>query len=134
MDLFDFCPDSQVPQTLPPEATKAVSMNGWEFTARPTVPYQKKFKVMLHGLKWFLNPTTGLFDTTSSPTINARRLELFYEAHGQWDPFTWNHPHMGPLTVRFASGVLIPPGTKDSGGLIADPVEINLIHHNPGFS
>jgi len=132
MDTFNFCPNSLVPKILPPDPTSVVSMNGWQATSKPSIPYQKRFSVMLHGLRWYTNKTTGLFDTATNPTVNARVLEMFYEAHQNWDPFLWTHPHLGQLTCRFNTAVQIPPGKENSGGFI-DAFEIQLIHHNPSF-
>lgn len=132
VDTFIFAPDRNVPETLPREAATAMSFNGWSFTARPTTPYQRKFKITLHGMRWYTNPTTGLWDTATNPNFNARLLEMFYEAHETWDPFTFNHQHFGPLLVRFANAVTVPKGRENSGGFI-DAFEIQLIHHNPGY-
>lgn len=129
---FDFCPTSQVPEIIPPEPVQGITMNGWNFSAKPTVPYQKKFRVMLHGLRWYLQ-SNGLFDTTTDLTHNARVLELFYEQNGTWDSFTWAHQHLGSLTVRFAAPVVVPAALPNSGGLI-DPVEITLVHHDPAYT
>lgn len=132
MDTFSFCPDRMVAETLPRDAPQSVmSLNGWQFTARPTTPYQRKLKVTLHGLRWYTQ-ANGLYDTTTNPTFNARLLEQFYEAHETWDPFLFNHPHFGTMTVRFAATLAVPAGLPNSGGLIG-PVEVNFIHHNPGF-
>lgn len=128
---FDFCPDSQVPELLPPDPVQGMSMNGWNFSAKPNVPFQASYKVTLHGLRWHLQ-SNGLFDNTTNPTINARRLEEFYRANGTWDNFTWVHPHIGALVVRFAQTLVIPAGMPNGNGLI-EPVEIRLVHHNPGF-
>jgi hypothetical protein len=132
VDTFNFCPNSLVPVTLPPDVQQGMSMNGWQFTGRPTVPYQKRFKVMLHGLRWYTHPNSGHFNPTANPTINARALEIFYEKHGVWSAFKWMHPHYGEQVVRFFNTVTVPEGIPDSGGLI-NPVEINLIQHNPGY-
>lgn len=129
---FNFCPTSLVPETLPPEPSAIMSMNGWAFSAKPTVPYQKTFKVTLYGMRWYLN-SNGTFDTTSDPTHNARALEQFYETNGVWDNFLWVHPHLGSLTVRFKAAVMIPAGLTNSNGLCA-PLEITLLHHNPSFT
>lgn len=131
-DTFNFAPNSQVPTILPPDPQSGVSMNGWTFTSRPNVPYQKKFKVVLYGMRWYTNRLTDMFDTATHPTHNARKLELFYEKHGVWLPFVWKHPHLGLLNVRFNSPLQIPEGMPNSGGLI-DKVEMTFIHHDPGF-
>lgn len=128
---FDFCPGRTVPRTKPPEAPKGVSMNGWYFSAKPSVPYQKSFSVKLGGLRWYLN-ADGSYDAATNALFNARRLELFYETHGTWDTFTWQHPHLGLLTVRFKEPVEVPEGIPNSGGLV-DAFDIQLVHHNPAY-
>lgn len=129
--VFDFCPNSLVPETLPPEPMSGMSLNGWNFSAKPTVPYQKSFKVTLHGLNWYLNPD-GTFDRLKNRTYNARSLEEFYETHGTWANFSWFHPHLGNLQVRFKASVAIPAAIPNSGGL-CNPLEITLVHHNARF-
>ncbi len=132
-ETFNFCPNSLVVENLPPEPLQGVSLNGWNFASKPAVPYQKKFKVTLYGLRWFLNNSTQLYDSTTQPTINARALELFYERNGVWNPFTWLHPHLGTITARFSTPVTVPAGMMNSGGLI-EKVELQMVHHNPGYS
>jgi hypothetical protein len=128
---FSFAPNSQVAETLPPDPVQTMSMNGWTFSAKPITPFQKKFKVTLHGMRWYLL-SDGLYDSTTAPTMNARALELFYEANGTWDNFTYLHPHLGSLTCRFAAAVTVPAAIPNSGGLIG-PLEVTLVHHNPGY-
>lgn len=130
---FDFCPDRLVPRTRPPASPgRGMSMNGWFFSARPNVPYQKTFVVKLHGLTWYTQPN-GLFDADTNPGFNARRLELFYEQNGTWDNFAFDHPHLGTLQCRFAEPVEVPEGAPNAGGLI-EAFEITLIEHNPGYA
>ena len=130
--VFNFCPGSLVPETLVPEQLSVMSLNGWTFSAKPNVPYQKSFKVTLHGLRWYLN-ADGTFDRLSDRQHNARVLEEFYEKNGTWDSFDWFHPHFGNLKVRFKALVQIPAAISNSGGL-CNPLEITLIHHNPGYT
>lgn len=132
-ETFNFAPNGTVPTTLPPDPVQGISMNGWSFTSRPAVPYQKKFKVVLYGMKWFLNPTTDLYDLTTQPTVNARLLELFYERNGTWNPFIWKHPHIGNLNVKFNAPLNVNEGLVNSAGLI-DKVEMTFIHDNPAYS
>lgn len=132
MDTFTFCPGRNVPQTMPPDAVMGMSMNGWNFSSKPNVPYQKRFKVKLHGLRWYLDPATELYDETTNVDFNARVLEKFYERNQAWNPFLFTHQHLGQLTVRFLAALSIPPAPENSGGWL-DPVEIMLIHHNPGY-
>jgi len=132
-DIFDFCPDRNVPETLPRDAPQStMSTGGWQFSSRPTTPYQRKIKLTLYGLRWYLDSTTGRYDYTTNAKFNARALERFYEAHETWSPFTLPHQHFGDMTVRFASPLTVPAAIANSGGFIA-PVEVNFIHHNPGY-
>lgn len=132
-DIFDFCPGRNVPETLPRDAPQStMSLGGWQFSSRPTTPYQRKFKLTLHGLRWYLDEDTGRYDFETNPQFNARALERFYETHETWAPFTLKHQHFGDLTVRFANPVIVPAGEVNSGGFIK-PVEVTFIHHNPGY-
>lgn len=129
---FSFCPNSIVVENLAPDAGKVMSMNGWAFTAKPTIPFVNTFKVTLHGLRWILL-ANGLYDTVTTPTINARGLELFYQANGLWDTFSFTHPHItGALTCRFAEKVTVP-AARENGNGYCNPVEVMLLHHNPGY-
>lgn len=133
LETFNFCPNSLVPVTMPRDPQQVLSMNGWSFSAKPTTPFQRRFRVTLHGLRWYTNNTTGLYDSTTNPTINARALELFYERHETWKTFTWVHPHLGSLTCRFGASLTVPEGLPNANGLIG-PLEITIIHNDPGFS
>lgn len=134
-ETFNFCPDRNVPETLPREGgAPVVTMGGWQFSARPTAPYQKRFRIKLYGLRWYVNAATGLFDTTTDANFNARALEMFYERHELWKPFNFPHQHFGTLEVRFNAPLTIPAGTANSGGRIGEGVEMQLIHNNPSYS
>lgn len=132
LDLFDFCPDSRVAEEIPPDPQTAMSMNGWDFTAKPAVPYRAKFNVTLSGLRWLLNDAGDALDLTTDSLHNAGRLREFYKAHQTWSPFLFNHEFLGQLTVRFATVVQIPRATMNSNGLIPD-FQFTLVHHNPSF-
>ena len=132
MAVFDFCPNSHVAEELPPEETKVLSMNGWDYTAKPSVPYRAKFKLTLEGMFWYLNAGGSALDLTKNPTINAGRLRAFYLEHRTWKTFTYNHEFLGTITCRFAEPVTIPKSLPSAGGLIS-AFEVTLIHHNPSF-
>lgn len=128
---FNFAPNSLVPETLPPDPVQGVSLGGWSFNSKPTVPFQRKFKVTLHGMRWIL-ASNGLYDITTTTTINARVLEIFYKDNGVWSSFSWAHPHLGTLTCRFASPLTVPAAIPGSGGWL-EPLEVMLIEHSPTF-
>lgn len=121
---FNFCPESQVPTTVTRDTSNTVTLNGWTFSARPISPMQRKFRVKLFGLRWYL-ASDDTYDTTTDPTHNAKLLEDFYFDHEMWDTFTWDHPHLGTLTVRFAEPVTVPPGIENGNGWL-EPLEIVL--------
>lgn len=128
--LFDFCPNTRVAEELPPEAMRATTMNGWDFTSRPSIPYRPSFKVTLEGLVWYLNGNQ--LDVTRNPANNAGRLRNFYVEHLTWKTFDFNHEYLGLIVCRFASPVALPKALPDSGGLLP-PVEVTIIQHSPGF-
>lgn len=127
---FDFVPNSHVAEEIPPEEQSAMSMNGWEFTTKPSVPYRARFKLTLSGMRWRLSG--GALDTTTDPTTNAGRLLNFYKARRKWDTFTYNHEYLGTITCKFAEPVVIPKAIQNSNGLIPD-FEVTLVHYNPSF-
>ena len=131
-ETFNFSPGRYVPETLPPEPMSGMTMNGWSFSSKPNVPYQRRFRLKLYGLRWYTNPTTDYFDATINPDFNAHALELFYARHQNWNPFLFTHQHLGLMTCKFQGAVTVPAAPEGSGGWL-DPVEVTLIHHNPGY-
>lgn len=131
-DLFDFCPNTRVAEELPPDEQETTSMNGWDFIAKPSIPYRAKWKVTLEGLRWRLNAAGTGLDLATDPTLNAGRLEQFYRSHRKHVPFNFQHEYRGLVLVRFASPLAVPKAIQNSNGLVA-PLEMTLIHHNPGF-
>lgn len=132
METFNFSPGRLVPETMPPEPMTGMTMNGWSFSSRPNVPYQRRFRLKLYGLRWYLDPVTDFYDATINPNFNANNLEQFYSRHQTWNPFSFTHPHLGALTVRFAQAVQVPPSPEGSNGWL-EAVEVMMIHHNPGY-
>jgi hypothetical protein len=125
MEIFNFSPNSIVPETIPRENSNVISMGGWLFSARPTSPMQRKFRLRLHGLRWYLNGD-DTYDESSNTSINARALEQFYEDHEMWNPFVFPHPHLGDIVCYFASPVTVPAAIPDGNGWL-EPLEITLV-------
>jgi hypothetical protein len=130
--VFDFAPNTHVAEEIPPEEATATSMNGWDFTAKPAVPYRRKFKLTMSGMRWFLNENGDGLDLLSDPKHNAGRLLQFYQDHRKWDSFEYHHEYLGQLTCRFDAPVSVPKALPNSNGLVPD-FEIQLVHHNPSF-
>lgn len=130
--VFDFCSTSRVAEEIPPEEVRAASMNGWDYSAKPKVPYRATFKVTLYGMKWYLNSAGDALDVATDPTHNMGRLRSFYKDHRTWDSFLYNHEFLGQIRVRFEKPITFPAAKADSGGML-EPIEVTLIHHNPSF-
>jgi hypothetical protein len=131
---FDFCPLSRVAETMySEEEVNIVRFNGWEFTGKPNQPLQRKFKVTLVGLRWYLNTAGTALDVTTDPTLNAGRLEQFFQTNRLWDNFTYAHEYLGNMTCRFATPVLVPKALPDSAGRIGS-LEVTLVHANPAYT
>lgn len=127
---FDFAPNSHVAEEIPPEELDAVSMNGWEFVAKPSVPYRPTFKLTMGGMRW--RKSGGSLDVSTDPLLNAGRLLFFYKQNRRHGVFTYAHEYLGTINCRFAAPVVIPKALPNSNGLIAD-FELSLIQHNPGY-
>lgn len=127
---FDFCPKSRVAVEVAPDVGSPVDMNGWEYTAKPNVPYRRKFVVTLTGMRWYMG--NGVLDVTTDPTHNIGRLLAFYRQNQMWDVFAYNHEYLGNILCRFSAPVNPPKGVNSSGGKI-DAFDVNLIHYNPAF-
>lgn len=80
--VFDFAPNSHVAEEIPPDEAEVVSMNGWEFTSRPAVPYRARFKLTLSGMRWFM--------TQEPPILNrdpeTKNLYAWTGGTIVWDP------------------------------------------------
>lgn len=129
---FNFCPTTRVAEIIAPEEPTVRDFNGWDYTPRPVLPYRRKFKVTLEGLRWYYLQD-GTIDYSANPERNAGVLEYFYEDHRKWRPFNFLHERLGLLELRFESPLSIPKALPDSGGLVP-ALEIMMIHHNPTYA
>ena len=127
---FDFAPNSHVAVEIPPEEPNVVTFNGWDFTAKPAVPYRRKFRLIMTGMRWYMG--SGALDVSTDPTMNAGRLLNFYQTNRRYGTFSYAHEYLGTITCRFAEPLQIPPALVNSNGLI-DSFEVMLVHHNPGY-
>lgn len=130
MDTFDFCPNTRVIEEVAPDEAAPISMNGWDFTIKPSEPYRRKFMVNLHGLRWYVG-ASGL-DLNKDADNNAGRLLDFYREHRLYKPFLLHHEYLGAIECRFASAVDIKAAIPDSSGLI-EAFDISMVHHNPRY-
>lgn len=130
--VFDFCDTSRVIVEVPPQEQQVISMNGWDFSAKPKVPYRREFKTTLYGMRWYLNGAGTALDVATDPTHNIGRLLQFYRDHRMWDSFLINHEYLGQIRVRFNKPVSPPEGLPDAGGRL-DGLEVILLEHSPSW-
>lgn len=119
-----------------PESSKTVSFGGgYTFASAPRGPDQLIFNLDFQALfHWYT--TAGVVSRTIQPSLNAFRLQDFYEVHRQYEPFTFVHPTRGSQTVRFhkplpkfiptKEQVIVDKVTGARGHQIA-PITIQLI-------
>jgi hypothetical protein len=125
---FDFAPASRVVTEVPPNEPTAMDFNGWQFTAKPKVPYRPSFKIMLYGIRWYMG--NNILDVTTNPSLNAGRLLNFYKTNRMHGIFAFNHEYLGSILGQFEKPVIIPPAQPNSKGL-TEPFEVNVIQYNP---
>lgn len=129
-ETFNFAPDSHIAIEKAPEETSAVTFNGWEFTARPAVPYRRKFILKISGMYWRMGE--GILDVTTDPPTNVGALLAFYRTHRRWKAFNYDHEYLGTIECKFADVVNVPEALPNSFGLVPE-FEISLLHSNPAF-
>lgn len=128
---FNFCPNTRVAEVIAPQEAEIQDFNGWDYTPTPVLPYRRRFKITLSGLRWYLSDFGGL-DFFTDQEHNAGLLEQFYADHRKHKPFNFVHEYLGLLEMRFDSPVSVPKAIPNSGGLI-DSLEIQTIHHSPSY-
>lgn len=59
--VFDFCTHHRVIEEIPPDDPQIMSMNGWDFSAKPKIPYRRTFKTTLNGMQWFMQSSGYIY-------------------------------------------------------------------------
>tara|TARA_Y100001933_G_C18722115_1_gene447897 strand:+ start:230 stop:634 length:405 start_codon:yes stop_codon:yes gene_type:complete len=113
----------------PNEGTQIQYGNSYTFASKPTSPSQRRFKLDMLGIQYFLDENDEILggdaeiDAPFAYERNAKRLEEFYLAHKQWKSFLFNHPVWGQLEVRFGKPLELPK-TVGNGVLGAFNIEL----------
>lgn len=117
MATFDF-PYHNTPETIWPESSTRVQFgNSYVFTAPPSAPDQRIFRLFFPALKYYTD-SGGAVDATIEPQLNLQALINFYEEHHLWKPFTYPHPVFGNVEVRFNKPLQVPQGKAGGGGVV----------------
>lgn len=108
-----------------PESSVTVRFGrGWSFASKPKGPNQVTYRLKFRLMKFFLNPD-GSFDKVTQPAINMALLEDFYLAHQLYEPFTYPHPALGNITVRFARP--LEYSIMEEGHGATEPFQLELL-------
>ena len=94
--------------------------DSYMYSAEPTAPDQRIFKLKFKILKYFLGPGDVLPNPNIQPAINLARLTAFYAEHRMWKSFTYPHPVYGDVQVKFNKPLSIPEGIEQGDGAHAD--------------
>jgi hypothetical protein len=115
MDTFSF--PYHTPTHTYPRGDAVQFGRGYQFNAKPQLPFQRTFRLHFNAMKWFLN-TDGTVDRTTHPEYNMQCLLDFFEAHDTSQAFIYPHPIYGNLTVKFSSDqqVEVPATIESSTG------------------
>lgn len=125
METFDF--PFHVPTHNYPKGDSFKFGRGYEFSAAPQEPVQRRFTLHFNALQWFFDED-GQADETIEPQMNALALDAFYRRHYTWKAFIYPHPVFGPLKVKFAADTPfeMPKGVEGGTG-VTESFELVLI-------
>jgi hypothetical protein len=100
---------------------------GYEFSAAPQEPVQRRFTLNFNAMQWFFN-SSGVAINSTLPTQNIMALDEFYRRHYGHKKFIYPHPQYGNITVKFAADVPfeMPKGVTGGTGVV-EPFSIVLI-------
>lgn len=125
MEDFNFPFHTQT--TIYPRGTSFKFGGGYEFSAKPLLPLQRRFKLYFNGVVWYLNNNASV-DRATNPTNNAALLMDFYERHLWHKPFRYQHPVHGQVVVKFAADEAFQiPKSREGGSGMTEPFEITLV-------
>ncbi len=108
-----------------PESSFRMKLGGsYQFTAPPSAPDQRIFKLRFKALRYFI--VNGVVDATVNPEMNLARLEQFYALHKMHLAFVYPHPVYGNVTVSFNKPLMIPEGTEGGQG-VYENIEVEFL-------
>lgn len=119
MEEFDF--DYHTLSTQYPENAFVLQLGGgYTFTASPSAPDQRVLTLAFNSgvMRNYWNAIDGTPDTTTDPKLNFYRLEEFYQRHGIWKSFNYEHPQYGMLVVKFSKPLITPKALPQESGRV----------------
>ncbi|WKV22022.1 hypothetical protein Phage2-1_00021 [Achromobacter phage 2-1] len=113
-DVFNF-PAHTVSEKYPQSGTRVQLGNSYQFDAPPSGPDQRTFTLNFKSMLRMLGED-GKMDVETRADVNAGALLRFYEAHRLYKPFTYPHPWLGDIVVKFNTPLELPKGIENGGG------------------
>ena len=100
---------------------------GYEFSAAPQLPLQRKFKLKFKAMIWHKDET-GTPVSSIDPENNILAFDEFYREHLTHIAFYYQHEVYGQLLVKFSSEIPFEmPATLEGGAGVTEEFEINLV-------
>lgn len=118
MQTFDF-PFHTIQDEYPEDSISVRFGRGYSFASKPKGPSQIVTRLSFAGMFTIVSQETGLIDRTVAPHYNFEALLAFYEAHGTYEPFLYNHARRGLTEWRFNKPIVTPEpaGAGQIGGI-----------------
>jgi hypothetical protein len=125
METFDF--PYHTTRHVYPKGDSFKFGRGYEFSAAPQLPVQRRFVLSFPTIQWFLD-AAGTADASIEPQINALALDEFYRRHYTWKTFIYPHPVFGEIKVKFAADAPFEmPKSLPGGTGATDEFELTLV-------
>ncbi len=115
MQTFPFV--NHVPTHVYPKGDSFKFGRGYEHTAAPQDPLQRRFTLAFNTMVWYKN-AAGEYDPTIDVENNVLALDQFYAEHRYHKSFLYNHPVYGELICKFATDApfQMPRGLEGGSG------------------
>lgn len=114
----------------PESSFRAQLGGGYQFSAPPSAPDQRIFKLKFPGMRYYMKGMA--IDRDRDPHLNLALLVDFYELHKTHATFEYPHPVYGSVMVAFNKPLKVPEGTKGGDGLV-EGIELEFIER-PGMT
>lgn len=114
LETFNF-PYHTVETTNPDSSTRIQMGNSYIFSAAPSAPDQRSFKLYFKTMKVY-ETSGGAIDYVTDQAMNFMRLVQFYQTHKTYKSFLYPHPLHGTVEVKFKSPLVEPKGVEGGFG------------------
>ena len=124
MQTFPFI--NHVPTHAYPKGDSFKFGGGYEHSAAPQDPLQRRLKLSFSMLIWYKNDA-GEYDATIDVENNALAMDNFYREHRTHKKFLYDHPVFGEMAVKFAADAPFEMPKGYGGAGATESFELNLV-------